>query len=379
MRPIQPPRLKLRRARKGRRAIWVIKDREREISTGASKNERGKAEIAFAEYLVKNRQPSFGNGHPNQVLIGDCLAIYCEKHGPTIARPDGLALEIDRLAEFFGDRVVSEVTDEICNAYVEWRCQQVDKRATVNKGRTIKPSTAKRELVTLSAALNWCFRNRRLDRPIVVTFPKVAERRERYLSRQEVAALLWAALGFNRDGARNRFRINRHLARFILIGLYTGTRHDAILRLQWMANTSGGWFDLDNGILYRRPQDAVETNKRRTPSPIAPRLMPHLTRWRTHSTQYVIEYNGKGLASQLRRAWAGAREMAGLGPEVTPHVLKHTCATLMLQNRISTWDVAGVLGTSEAVIRKTYGHHSVEHLRRAVGVWSKRPFIRAKA
>jgi len=32
-----------------------------------------------------------------------------------------------------------------------------------------------------------------------------------------------------------------------------------------------------------------------------------------------------------------------------------------------------VLGTSEAVIRKTYGHHSVEHLRRAVDVWSKRP------
>jgi hypothetical protein len=45
----------------------------------------------------------------------------------------------------------------------------------------------------------------------------------------------------------------------------------------------------------------------------------------------------------------------------------------MLQNRVSTWDVAGVLGTSEAVIRKTYGHHSVEHLRRAVDVWSWRP------
>jgi hypothetical protein len=44
----------------------------------------------------------------------------------------------------------------------------------------------------------------------------------------------------------------------------------------------------------------------------------------------------------------------------------------MLQNRISTWDVAGVLGTSEAVIRKTYGHHCVEHLRSAVHVWSKR-------
>ena len=145
------------------------------------------------------------------------------------------------------------------------------------------------------------------------------------------------------------------------------------MRLQWIPNTTGGWFDLGTGMLYRRPQDAIETNKRRTPAPIPPRLMPHLRRWQKLSTQYVVEYDGKPIASQLRRAWNGARAMAGLGPDVTPHVLRHSCATLMLQNRVSTWDVAGVLGTSEAVIRNTYGHHCVEHLRRAVNVWSKRP------
>jgi hypothetical protein len=220
--------------------MWVIKDREREISTGFGQSERAKAEIAFANFITRTRQPSFGDGDPHQVLIGDCLAVYCEKHGPNIARPDGLAIEVERLAQFFGDRLVSEVTGELCNEYVEWRCAQTDKRATVNTGRKIKPTTAKRELVSLSAALNWCWRNKRLDRPVVVTLPKVGERRERYLSRQEVAALLWAALGFNRDGTRNLFRINRHLARFILVGFYTGTRHDAILRLQWMASTSGG-------------------------------------------------------------------------------------------------------------------------------------------
>ena len=268
---------------------------------------------------------------------------------------------------------LAEITETLCREYVDWRCAQTDKRATKSKGRTIKPTTARRELVTLLAALNWCFRNKHLGRPTVVMLPKVAKRRERYLTRSQVAALLWAALGFNRDGTRNRFRINRHLARFILISLYTGTRHDAILRLQWMASTSGGWFNLESGVLYRRPQDAIETNKR----PIPPRLMPHLQRWRRLSTQYVIEYDGKPIASQLRRAWTGARQMAKLGPEVTPHVLKHTCATLMLQNRVITWDVAGVLGTSEAVIRKTYGHHCVEHLRRAVDVWSRRP-IKAK-
>src|SRR5262249_35654562 len=122
MRPIQPPRLKLRPARKARNAKWVIKDREREISTGFSEGEREKAEIALADYIIRTRQPSFGDGRPHEVLIGDCLSIYCEKHGPTIARPHGLALEIERLAEFFGDRHVAELTQELCTAYVEWRC-----------------------------------------------------------------------------------------------------------------------------------------------------------------------------------------------------------------------------------------------------------------
>src|SRR5262249_24468152 len=199
MRPIQPPRLKLRSARRGRRALWVIKDCEREISTGFGQSERAKTEIALANYITRTRQPSFGDGHPDQVLIGDCLAVYCDKHGPTIARPDGLSLEIERLAEFFGDRHVGDVTAELCRGYVDWRCAQTDRRATVTAGRKIKPTTARRELLTLSAALNWCFRNKRLDRAVVITLPQVAERRERYLTRNEVAALLWAALGFNQD------------------------------------------------------------------------------------------------------------------------------------------------------------------------------------
>jgi site-specific recombinase XerD len=65
--------------------------------------------------------------------------------------------------------------------------------------------------------------------------------------------------------------------------------------------------------------------------------------------------------------------MAGLRADVTPHTLKHSCATLMLQNGVSTWTVAGLLGTSEAVIRKVYGHHAVEHLRSAADhAWSRR-------
>src|ERR1700732_2862080 len=196
MRPIQPPRLKLRKARKGRRALWIIKDEERAISTGFGQVEREKAEIELADYIGRTRRPDFGDGHPNQVLIGDCLAAYCEHHGPKVARPYRLAAAIERLADFFGERLVAEVTEQVCTAYVDWRCGQTDARATLNKGRHIKPVTARHELVPLSAALNWGHKNKRLDRTVFVHLPPVPERRERCLKRDEVAALLWGALGF---------------------------------------------------------------------------------------------------------------------------------------------------------------------------------------
>ena len=130
--------------------------------------------------------------------------------------------------------------------------------------------------------------------------------------------------------------------------------------------------DLSSEVLYRRGADAVETTKRRPPLPIPPRLLPHLRRWRRLTAQFVIEYAGRPIASQERRAWRTARELAGLGSEVTPHVLRHTCATMLLQRGVSVYDVAGVLGTSEDVIRRTYGHHAEDHFRRAVAAFSRR-------
>jgi integrase len=127
----------------------------------------------------------------------------------------------------------------------------------------VSKSTARRELIVLSAALRWCWKHGLLDRPIPVTLPPQSEPRERHLTRSEAAQLLCGALGFDSSGKRHPFRINRHLARFILFGLYTGTRHDAILRLQWMPNTTGGWVDLKAEVIYRRPTSAVESGKRR--------------------------------------------------------------------------------------------------------------------
>lgn len=367
----QPPRLHLYE-RKGRPAVWIILDSGRQISTGAREDDRRTAEEALGNYLGGKHVNDFGNGHPARVRIADAIAEYAEKHGPTTRRQALIGLAIDRMIEFFGTKTVSAVTPSACNDYVAWRTAQPDPRFRHTKPRLAKPATARRELTVLAAALAWCWKDGKLDRLVPVRLPPSPEPRERHLSRSEVAAMLYGAMGWDQDGVRHRHRINRHLARFILLGLYTGTRHDAILKLQWMANTVGGWVDLENQVLYRRPGAAVETKKRRPAIPIPGRLMPHLRRWRRLTARFVIEWHGKPIASQERRAWRQARELAGLGSEVTPHILRHSCATMLLHLGVSVYDVAGVLGTSEDVIRRTYGHHAEDQLRKAVAAFSRR-------
>jgi integrase len=354
------------RQRRGRDAIWVILDSGREISTGASAGDISAAEKALADHIGRKRRPRFGNGQADQVLIADVLAEYGESHGPKTRRPDLIGFAMAKLLDFFGDATASSITRAACVGYVDWRIKQS------SRGAPIKPATARRELVVLSAALRWCWKEGKVDRPIPITLPPQAGPRERHLSRGEVAALLAGALGWDRNGVRRRSRINRHLARFILLALYTGTRHDAILRLQWVPNTGGGWIDLEAGVIYRKGGATVDSSKRRPPVPIPPRLLPHLRRWRRLTARYAVEYAGRPVKSKERRAWQTARELAGLGIEVTPHILRHTCATMLLQLGVSVYDVAGVLGTTEDVIRRTYGHHAQDHLRLALGAFSRR-------
>lgn len=364
-----PPRLYLR-DRRGREPTWVILDRAGEIGTGAGKEQRVEAETALASYINRKYQPRFGQGDPHKVLIADVLADYSERHGPQTRRPQIIGSAVDKLVEFFSIKPVATLTASTCNDYAAWRIAQTDGRAK-RSGRLVKAATARRELVVLSAALRFCWREGRLDRLIPISLPAQSEPRERHLTRKEAARLLWGAIGFDGDGDRDKRRINRHLARFILLGLYTGTRHSAILKLQWLPNTTGGWVDLKGGILYRRPEAAIESGKRRPAIPIPPRLLPHLKRWKRLTARYLIEWKGNALKGKERRSWATARKLAGLGVEVTPHILRHTCATWLLQAGVSAWDTAGVLGTTEAVIRGTYGHHAKDHLREAVAAFSR--------
>jgi integrase len=52
-------------------------------------------------------------------------------------------------------------------------------------------------------------------------------------------------------------------------------------------------------------------------------------------------------------------------PDVTPHTLRHTAATWLMQRRADLWEAAGFLGMSVEQLERTYGHHHSDHLKSA--------------
>jgi integrase len=84
-------------------------------------------------------------------------------------------------------------------------------------------------------------------------------------------------------------------------------------------------------------------------------------------TTCFVEWNGKPVKS-VKNAFARAVEVAGLDltdGNVTPHTLRHTAATWLMQRGVDPWEAAGFLGMSVKVLIDTYGHHHPNHLRGA--------------
>lgn len=314
--------------------VWTENGRSRERSTGTA--DRGRAEIALAEF-ISVRARAAGPRDPSQVLITDALADYAQERGEDIAAPWRIGAAVKALVPFWQGRLVADVTRETCRSY--------------GKARARSNGTVRRELGVLRAAINHAHRNGRLTRVVAVHLPDRSEPRDRWLTRGEAAALLRAAL--------REPRVRLHLPLFILLGLYSGARKEAILSLRWAQ------IDLANGRIDYNAPGVRRTNKRRARIPILARLLGHLRRAskRGSALGFVVNENGKRLGD-IRRGFASACCRAGLDG-VSPHTLRHTCATWLMQRGVPIWEAAGFLGMSRETLERVYGHHHPDYLKSA--------------
>jgi integrase len=208
--------------------------------------------------------------------------------------------------------------------------------------------------------------------------------RDRWLTRSEAARLIWTCWRAREMQKRHRGaekgktlptdkRPLRHLVRFILIGLYTGTRAGAIASASPIAAVGRSFVDLDRGIFYRLADGKRQTNKRQPPVPLPPRLLAHMRRWKDRGliTRHFVEYNGEAVES-VKTAFKRAVKLAELPGKVSPHTLRHTAATWLMQAGADRWQAAGYLGMSVEMLDRVYGHHHPDHLQDAVRAIGKR-------
>lgn len=334
---------------------WFIKDGSERIPTGCGESEVTAAQEKLAEYIASQYQPQRG-GRASEVTIGDVILVYIEDKANKTARPKETLAMLGRLNDFFGDMVVSEIRGKTCRDYADDRG---------NEGG------ARRDLEVLRAAVNYYHAEHTLDVLPKISLPQKGTPRERWLTRQEIAALLRAA---------RKARQCEHLVRLIMIGLYTGTRLSALLGLQWMPNTTGGYINLEKGVIYRKAEgERVAHNKRKTPVKIPPRLMRFLQYWQTADTtideegrettlRYVVHYGGEKIVKP-HKAFRTIREKAGLGEDVTPHVLRHTRATWLAQAGVDAEEAAASLGLTVEEYERTYAHSHPEFQKSAANAF----------
>lgn len=235
---------------------------------------------------------------------------------------------LTNLKPFWGALNVSDVTPAKCKEYASTR----------------KPVAARRDLEILRASINYWHKNLKpLSVVPSVWLPEKPASRTRHLTRGQVAKLLWAA------------RRTKHLARFIIIAFYTGTRSGAILDTQWT------WVDLDRGVMLRRAPGTPELKtKRRPPLKIGRRLLAHLRRWHrldAGKASHLITWDGAPI-EQLRNSWKKACERAKV--KASPHDLRRTRATILMGARKDPEVIAQSLGMTPEVLRNVYAQYDPE-------------------
>jgi integrase len=296
----------------------------RQISTQTK--DRGQAEQFLARFIATADEPTTGLPTFGQILD----AYYADKAG-TVRSPGSMFYGIKGLQPL-KDLYPSQLTP---TAIRSWAAQR-----GAGAGTILREVGIARAALEWGVEHKWCVREQvpPISNPVPTPRP-----RDRWLTKTEARALL---LGIQ----------EAHIRVFVMLGLHTLARTGAILEARWTQVN-----------LERRTIDygAGHGNKRRVIAPLNDELFPVLEAARRLScSTYVVEWRG-GAVQSIRNGFDAAVRRAGLTDDVTPHILRHSGASWMVEAGVPDGEVARMLGDTEEMVRRVYGHFSPNYLKRA--------------
>ncbi|WP_132254940.1 tyrosine-type recombinase/integrase [Methylobacterium segetis] len=401
----KPPRL-VKGRRRGKKRFWKIRhDGQKEISTRCvvGKDDE-KAERKFLEFLLSRSIKCQADDDWRRIKIEALLRDHATAIEPTKATPpkqreylQSRLRRTKKLIEFFGETKLGEFGIASGNAYIAWRTSQQiatqSSEVAPDALRRVSPNEAVKDLRELRRVFRVAAQHHHIPEPVVM--PLRAEEKDLRigLTRKQVAQLLCACRGRVWDYERNGWRretiaddasglrifgrldlVPRSpaLARFVLIGVGTGTRHAALRRLRWNRHATDGSPDLKRGILHRKGTGARETTKRRSPVLLPRMLRAHLRRWHRADSAAKIDFiihtrRGRryqvGLFKQfealVHRAGLNHRLNKAIEGNITAHNLRHTIAHWLLDSGASEISVADFLGCTVETLARYYGSRAI--------------------
>jgi integrase len=306
--------------------------------------DRAEAERVRAEFVLGHRGEAHspaqtaGTSHLPARRVADILGQYWDDHAQHLPSAAQARAARKHLTSFFGDAAVTTLTVERQEDYV-----------TARHDLGVKASTISRELSVLRAALHHA------GLAIRIYDVGGSASRGRWLTQEEFQRLLRACR-------------SPHVRLYMLLGIATAARPEAILDLRWSQ------VDLIGGLIRLNSEERIQTNKRRPIVKIESPLTEALHQARALArTEWVIEYNGYAINS-VKTAFRDAAATAGFAPgDVTPYVLRHTAATWMAQDGVALWTIAGFLGHSDTrMVEKHYAHHHPDYQKAAAQALGRR-------
>jgi integrase len=322
--------------------------RTRSVSMGTT--EDTEARLRFSAFLAKGPVIFSAEERFRGVSVCDCLDEYelghVNKHVIDKVRQ---LVAIKHLKKFFVGSAMRDVDVAASRGYANARRDGVIGGGKGRAGDLAKgsDSTICRELRVLRAAANYALK---MDRLKIEELPRLDLPREPapeealFLTKPEVDAIHEAAEG--------------PLADFIALTYFTASRRRAIQRLKV------GQIDLVRGRINLRAPGEKATKKRRPIVPMHPKIEPICRR----------------LVSEAREGWLFGPTIEFYSPfrkvcgkvgiddkRAHPHVLRHSRATHLLQDGVSIFNVASLLGDSIQTVSRVYAHSCPDILAAAIG------------
>lgn len=279
---------------------------------------------------VAEQQLADLNRQPVGQFVCDIYQAYLEDLAARGKRADRGETAWKALKETFGSLRPDQITKDMCRSYTHRRRRDGRADGTIGK-----------ELDCLRAALRWHDRHTKAD----FEMPPRPPARDRRLTREEYRRLRFAA---KKSGL--------HIYVFVVLGLTTAARRQALLDLTWdRVDFQRGTIKLADGTQGKGRATVPMTRHAQRTLCLARKLAV---------TPFVIEYAGRPVGS-VKKGFASACKRANL-KGVSPHVLRHTAAVWMAEAEIPMSEIAQFLGhKDDRITQRVYARYSPSYLRRA--------------